>query len=72
MVFHFSNIKITGLHQPNLGAVGSFVLIHPEVHNVGNTTHLSEIGVMWELCGFPNQSDPLLHTADALPTCLVL
>jgi hypothetical protein len=67
----FSNsVKITvASATPNLGAVGSFVLYSSggAITNVGNTTYLSEIGAhAGAISGFPNQSDPLLHTADAL------
>jgi hypothetical protein len=70
----FSNsVKITiaptAPAASNLGPVGSFVLFSSAgaIANVGTTTYSLAIGTQaGAISGFPNQSDPLLHTADAL------
>lgn len=67
----FSNsVKITVASAgPNLGPVGSFVLYSAAgaIANVGTTTYSDNIGThAGAITGFPYQSDPLLHTADAL------
>ncbi|AWG23062.1 hypothetical protein FFWV33_16795 [Flavobacterium faecale] len=64
-----NSIKITVNSIPNLAAAGPFVLYSGAgaITNTGSSSYLSSIGTqVGALTGFPNPTDPLLHTSDPL------